>query len=207
LTYRVDIDSIHASLFLLENMVFASENLCSKYSVSTDTEEGSENYYRYFGWLRFILSEQLISVAIKTRVVMDVLASEERIYHEDGEEFGPNVFNLVREVSTRYNLGNFDSPEEELDIRLVCNKILHAEDIFPIQETSPTKSATPFDESTDGAIANYDYWTGVLNLSGHHRGNEWSLNLNVAEFCSALEEFISRIEAEFDLYRIYKHDI
>jgi hypothetical protein len=205
--HRVDIDSIHESIFILLNTVFASRSFCIEHRIKWGEDRGRINYGYYFGWLRYMLSERLLSVAIRTRLLMDVLAAEARFYEEEGETFGKDVFELEREVSSQYDLGVLTPSNGAVTVRTACNKIVHADDIQPVQESCGPGGAQE-QSSLDGDTAcEWVCWNGELMLSGRQAGKSWCLQLNVAQFCHALDEFLDLMENTYDWHHIYKHDI
>ncbi|HYX72828.1 MAG TPA: hypothetical protein VE732_08655, partial [Nitrososphaera sp.] len=74
MSHSVDIDGIHESIFLLQNLGFASRSFCKAHHIHRDSETREDfgwDYYR--GWLKSLVCDLLIQCATKTRIIQDML--------------------------------------------------------------------------------------------------------------------------------------
>ena len=76
--HSINIDGIFESLFLLQNLVYASPSFCDLHKIRWAGEaKGEFDWYYYFGWLKSIVCEHLIQVSIKLRMLEDILKANE----------------------------------------------------------------------------------------------------------------------------------
>ena len=181
----VDIDGIHESLFLLQNLCLASEPFCKLHQIGRYAEQSGEfEWDYYFGWLKSLLCNHMIQCAIKMRILRDLLGE----YDEDVD------FAKIDEDALKgLTIGRFLVGNERLTVREACNKIIHATDV-----TLHWKDISKKDET--------EYWTGVVWLEGTKGRNKWKLELRVGEFCRALFRILSDLEDAVDWYHLYKYD-
>ena len=181
--HRIDIDSLHEEVFVLLNFCYASGTFASRHDLNPLEDEGV-SYQYYLDWLKFLLSEKLISCGIRTRIILDFLKDEDSeidLHKED------------RNICQRHKVGTLSGETIRLTIREICNKVVHADSISPQVRDHESKP-------------NCECWTGRLLLAGRKRNQKWKLDLDLAEFCLALEEFIDFVEGSYDWHRIYKYD-
>ena len=192
--HHIDIDSIHQIVFLILHLCYGSKTFAQAHRIDAMRIEGNINYEYYFGWLKFLLSEKLIEISIKTRIAMDFLSEEDDhidLYEED------------QIISSDYNIGFFIGNDSLVTIRETCNKIVHAISIIPNEEEGDDEH---FLDDENSNKREWEYWNGVLELKGSNRGKEWKFTLHVSDFCLAVEEFICFIEDSFDWSHVYKYD-
>lgn len=183
--HSVDIDGIHESLFLLQNLCSASEPFCRQHRVGRNAEESNEigwNYY--FGWLKSLLCNHLIQCASKLRILQDLLSE-----YDEEIDFTAMDRNALKGLT----IGRFHVGNDRLTVREVCNKIIHATEV-----TLDWKEINGKDET--------EYWSGVVWMEGTKGRNRWKLELCVGEFSIALVRLLSQLEDEIDWHRLYKYD-
>lgn len=202
--HRVDIDSIHQNLFLLLNICYAAQAFAQNHDLeSSDGLEIVDGQY-YFGWLRFTLSDKLIDIAAKTRIILDMVRAEEESYRADGEKFSVDSRALDRKICDQYIIGFFIGADDPVTLRESCNKIIHALDIRPIFEKSDEDHV--LDEESDDK-RDWKYWKGILELRGQKGKDEWCFTLHLGQFCVALEELITQLEHEVDWHSMQGDDL
>jgi hypothetical protein len=192
--HHIDIDSIHQNVFSILHLCYGSKTFAQSHSIDAMKIEGNIHYEYYFGWLKYILSEKLIEISIKTRIAMDFLSDEDDnidLYKED------------KKISSEYNIGFFIGNDNSVTIRETCNKIIHALSIVPNEEEGEDEHF--FDEE-NSKKREWEYWNGVLELKGYNRGKEWNFTLHVSDFCLAVEDFICFLEGSYDWSHVYKYD-
>lgn len=200
MAHRVDIDSIHQNIFVLLNICYAAKAFGQNHDLSSYEEAEPINGPYYVGWLKFTLSEKLIDVAIKTRVILDIVKAEEARYRETGETYDIDSRALDKAITDQYNIGFFVGTDEEVSMREACNKIIHALDIRPILERGNDEHA--LDEESERK-RDWLYWEGTLDLSGKRGKDDWHFTLHVSDFGQALEQFIKQIEYTIDWKSIH----
>ncbi len=200
MAHRVDLDSIHQNVFILLNICYAAKAFAQSHDLSSYEEMDPINGPFYVGWLKFTLSEKLIDLAIKTRILLDLVREEEARYKETGEAYVIDSRALDSEIAEKYNIGFFVGSDNEVSIRESCNKIIHALEIRPILERGDDERV--LDEKSEQK-REWLYWGGVLDLSGTRGKEKWAFTLHVSVFCRALEEFVQQIECSVDWKSIH----
>jgi hypothetical protein len=200
MAHRLDIDSIHQNVVLLLNLCYAAETFGRTHDLSAMEESDPVNGPYYVGWLKFTLSEKLIDVAIKTRILLDIVRAEEKIYKEDGVAYAIDSVALDDEITQQYNIGFFVNSEEKVSIREACNKIVHALEIRPLLEKGEGEHV--LDEESD-VKREWKFWDGSLDLTGSRGKEEWVFTLHISEFCQALDQFVGHIEVNLDWSSIH----
>jgi len=183
--HTLDVDGIHESLFLLQNLSSASEPFCRRHRIGRYAEEsGDFGWDYYFGWLKSLLCNHLIQCATKVRILQDLLKE----YDEDLD-----VAALDKDALKGLEIGRFHIGQDRLTVREVCNKIIHATEI-----TLDWAEISKKDET--------EYWSGVIWLEGAKGRKKWKLELRVSEFCTALSRLLIALEDQVDWYHLYKYD-
>lgn len=200
MAHRVDVDSIHRNVFLLLNLSYAAETFGKTHDLSTYEEADPINGPYYVGWLKFTLSEKLIDIAIKTRILLDIVRAEEQIYKKEGESYVVDSVALDKEITSQYNIGFFVNSDEKVGIREACNKIIHALELRPLLEKGEGEHVLD-EESAEKR--EWLFWDGSLDLTGSKGTNDWIFTLHVSDFCRALDEFIGSIESNLDWKSIH----
>jgi len=200
MAHRVDIDSIHKNIFLLLNISYAAQALAQHHDLSTEDETDVINGPFYVGWLKTTLSELLIDISIKTRILLDIVWAEEKSYLKDGEKYPIDSREMDKRITEQTNIGFFVKGSDEVSIRESCNKIIHALEIIPILERGDDDHVADEESETK---REWLYWSGALDLTGFKGQNEWVFTLHISEFCQALEEFVREIENAVDWRSIH----
>lgn len=172
---------------MLRNLAFASPSLCRTYRIDRcqdpDTPLGWSNY---LGWLKPIVSEVLLEIAIKIRVIEDFLRQE---------EFGAVDFTrLAESVAGKLVLARYLPSQEPIPLRECCNKIIHAVEVS-------LKWISTRDD--DGG---YEYWNGEVALDGSKGKDQWSCELYVVEFTERIDALLVSLEEKVDWHHVYKYD-
>jgi hypothetical protein len=203
MAHRLDIDSIHQNSFLLLNIAYGAKEFAQSHHLSDSSDEDPINGRYYVGWLRFVLSDKLVDTAIKTRIMLDMVRAQEELYKSDDDGEAIDSRKLDKEICSSYNIASA-SDGETPTIRECCNKIIHAIHIQPLYEDG--EDDHHLDEESDKKRG-WKYWSGSMDLSGLKSDEEWHFELHVSEFCTALEELVSRLEETIDWQTIhFGHD-
>lgn len=201
--HRIGIDSIHEELFLLLNLAYAAPSYAQQHPgvFQDDDETGDDEYY--VPWLRYMISEKLLTAATKMRVVMNMLREEQGLYTDCDEDRPFDLQKMERRATGSRSVGAYVRGTGACDIRDCCNRIIHASDVLPV--VSPPRN----DSVNDAANAlnrPVRYWSGGVTLFGEQNGTPWEFTLAVPDFCLVVEEFLSLIESEVDWHRMFKYD-
>ena len=185
--HRIDIDGISQNLFLLKNLAFASQPFCENFRVDRmDDEDKPFGWPYYLGWLKSSVSELLLEVSIKFRVVQDFLKNE---------DFGIAEFKeLERKATPGIVLGRFLPSLSKLPIREACNKIIHATEVRLTWINAKDQEGS------------YEYWNGTVILQGVKGRQGWECELDLINFCIAMERLIAGLSVEVDWDHIYEYD-
>ncbi len=183
--HNVDIDGIHKSLFLLQNLCHASRSFCGTHRIhrDSDAEESLDwNYYR--GWLKFLVCEYLNQCATRLRIIQDML----REHSEDID------FSAIDAASlSGLDIGSFHLGTDTLTLREACNKIIHATDVT-------------LDWTDSDSAEQFEYWTRSLWLYGSKCRNDWKVELKIPALCTALSRLLDALEESTDWHHLYKYD-
>jgi hypothetical protein len=183
--HSVDIDGIHESLFLLQNLCSASAPFCKQHKIGRYAERAVDfGWDYYFGWLKSSLCNHLIQCSIKMRIIQDFLGE----YDKDLDFVA-----LDNDVLKGLRIGQFHAGNDRLTLREACNKIIHATEV-----TLDWKQITKKNET--------EYWSGILWLTGTKGHSRWKLELRVSEFCRALFRLLAELENRVDWHHLYKYD-
>ena len=144
------------------------------------------------------ISRLLLEVAISLRVLDDQMKKM-----DEKSEIRSSYDAAMKEVNRRYNCMMFD----EMNIREVCNKIIHADVVEPhIQESEDGGHeidnfnwlgwSEAVEQSGDRDIPEPDpikwkYLTNNIRLGGKHRGEQWWHLLEVPTFVGAVSELLA----------------
>lgn len=176
MSHLINFDELDGDLFLLQQLVLASENYCAQEMIGSDLDVGNGKFDVYWGWVKGIVSDYLIGCAIKTRIFQDYLSEGENKIELD----------LTKaDLDARKNLkigivheGNF-----EVTLRESCNKIIHAK-----------KSIPSWNKKTiDGTV--FKYWDGSFHLYGSKGNQEWHLELRVGDWAKAMSLYHDRLDS------------
>jgi hypothetical protein len=183
--HSLNTDKVHQSIFILKNLCLASHSFCKKYEISENSENEKEfTWDYYYGWLRVLVSENLLECAVKVRVLQDVVQEEEVSLQE-----------LDKEARIGLDLGSLYGDSNLLTVREACNKVIHATEVsldwIPVDDKSEVDEAPHF-------------WSGVVKLRGKKGKLSWELALNVENFCIALSRFLCALEDKVDWHHAYK---
>lgn len=185
--HRIDIDGIRKEIFILKNLAFASQPFCRTYHVDRCQEDEDRFGWQYYiGWLKASVSEILIEVAIKMRVLEDFLKQDESVSIDFTDLENKALAGLV--------IGRFQPSRAVIPLRKCCNKIIHAVEVSLVWI------------KTDDGEGGYEYWTGDVSLEGTHGKDDWECVIYVIEFCETIESLLSLLDNQVDWYHVYKYD-
>jgi len=178
----VDFDRLHCG----------SENYCSEYAL-TDEEETDKDFgwYHYFGHLKSLVSQILIEASISCRILTDILKK----YSNDSDNKELNVEKWLREAVDKTSIGEVSRGSVTLSLRESFNKLIHA-----------TEISLCYDQQINTEDHLYKFWTGSVELEGHHNGEDWSISIEIMNWTRAVQRFLAIVEKQVDMYHLYKYD-
>lgn len=186
MVFALDFQDIHSKLFLLEQLIHGSWPYC--YSTRDSQNIGGSGDVSW-GWLLYTrhleteVGNYLIECAIKTRMLQDLINKSGRA----------DAFYLDNTASEHLGLGKFDDGSELRGIRDSCNRIVHA-----------TTASLIWTSASDEAGIEFEYWGGMLRLSGEQNAIEWNLSLNVFEWCLAMRSFYDLVDDAVDWMSLWE---
>ncbi len=180
MTHSLDFGSVGEKLFLLRQLSYASREYCKvEELLKGGYPYADDDWNAYGSRLKKLVSGYLIECAAKVRIFEDSIKGKVRPsaprtadkHARDGLDIG-----TVRQ-------GKFD-----LTVRESCNKIIHATNVELAWATGSSKR--PYRRFT--------YWKGKFDLHGEHAGRPWQVELNVANWCEAVDAYIEELWSAAD---------
>ena len=184
--HPVDFQEIENKLFLLGQLCYSSKSYTrhSGLSRGDDPDFVEPDWVRYAGNLASIVGDYTVECAAKTRVAQDFIRRHDA--PADIEMISDNAIENC-------DIGGYESGDNISSIRESCNKLTHATEAKLKWETG----------QNDGE--EYEYWSGIYLLNGEHRGDRWSINLNVDEWAGAMTFYHRRLKNEVNWFDIWEH--
>ena len=96
---------------------------------------------------------------------------------------------LLRQATEGLSIGSF-ADGNPLLLREAFNKVIHATD---------TQLGWTQEEG-------FDWWSGLVNLSGYYKKQDWSVKLDVESYSVAANRLLDSIADKVDWYHFYKYD-
>jgi len=190
MAHVVDFHSLEDDLFILEHLVHGSRGLSEVYRLDRNKlNEGSmwllEHGYDVsnetdFEWLEYsarlhgAVSTRLVSISVKSRILWDAI----RVKFPEVDLADYQV-----RACDRHLIGELTGDKVELNLRETWNKVIHGTKV----ELEWTRLES---EST------FEYWSGVIVLSGEKQGKSWTVRLNTGHWIMAMWNFHSMIEED-----------
>lgn len=170
-------------VFILRHLCHGSRDLCI-----TKPEDKGEDWKDYRQWMKSVVSDHLINLAIKWRILQDSFREANIQINFDG---------LDKAAQQGLNIGNVKGVSGTLSIRKACNKVIHATEIL-LEWKDYTQTSRNQDDQ--------EYWSGALTMLGNKDGQPWEVLLNVDDFSLALSRTVDLID-DVSWEQLYEHDI
>lgn len=174
MSYIINFDELDGKLFLLQQLVLASENYCLQEMMGSNLDEGDGKLDVYWGWIKGIVSDYLIDCAIKTRIFQDYLS-------ENKMELDLTKVDL--DARKNLEIGIIHKGNFELTLRESCNKIIHA------KKSTPSWNEKPISDTI------FKYWNGSFHLYGSKANQNWYLELRVGEWAKAMSIYHDMLDS------------
>lgn len=133
------------------------------YSSASEIEEEK---LEYFDWLEYTVSNNLIEMCTKIRILLDSLDLPGDL------PYSPEVEAYSKFIDTVLVIEG----HAKCSLRECCNKTIHA------------TSFELFKKYSDEGI---HYWSEIVILTGSQYKNQWKIGLNIFKFCRSIQILIS----------------
>ncbi|EEH3380866.1 hypothetical protein GZA99_001579 [Salmonella enterica] len=172
MSHPIDFYAIEEHARIIEQLCCSSENYLQRahsiqqiYPDSMISEFEIEQI-SYNGWLEYSVSNNLISLCTKLRILQDSSNDEwDPSYSPEQEAFEKHE-NMLSIIDGRVNCS----------IRECCNKIIHALNFELTQKT------------TNNEIK---YWDGCIIVSGTQNKKTWKIKIDLFLFCQAVKLYLN----------------
>jgi hypothetical protein len=182
MSHSLDFVGLNERLFHLRHFVAGNKEFSRREQHYQGTRsEPSEDWSNYASRLRYFVSNDLIEIAAKVRVVQDTAASQvSAIWLKD----------LDAEAAALKPIGTVLGGNVQLSLRESCNKIIHAS-TFALVFENARSTVTKY---------NYSFWNGICHLSGEQSKKHWRIALDVYRWADALDYFLEELAGNVDWY-------
>ncbi|WP_369915941.1 hypothetical protein AB8810_06965 [Xanthomonas sp. NCPPB 3005] len=180
MSHSLDFVGLNERLFHLRHFVAGNKEFSRREQHYQGTKsEPSEDWANYASRLRYVISNELIEIAAKVRVVQDTAVSQL-----------PSA--LLREMDQNAispkGIGSVLNGDIALTLRESCNKIIHATTFALVFENA--RSTVP--------RYTYSFWNGICQLSGEQSKRHWRIALNVYRWADSLDCFLEELAGNVD---------
>jgi hypothetical protein len=167
MSHVLNFDELDGHLFILQQLVLASQHYCGQEMIGSDLDIGDGKFDVYWGWIKGTVSEYLIDCAIKTRIFQDYLADGKNTIEVD-------LAQVDLDARKNLQIAIIHEGDFELTLREICNKIIHA------KQSIPSWSEKTREEKV------FKYWNGSFHLHGSKGKQNWHLELRVGDWAKAM---------------------
>ncbi|OOG38602.1 hypothetical protein [Rhodanobacter sp. C05] len=180
MTHSLDFVGLNKKLFLLRHLIAGNKEFSRREQHYQGTQaEPSEDWEKYAARLRYMVSNDLIEVAAKFRVMQDTASLQVS---------AASMRELDRSCLESGSIGTVLEGEVDLTLRESCNKIIHATKFQLIFQNA--RSAVPRHV--------YSYWNGVCQFSGSQARKNWRVALDVYRWADAMDYFLEELSGNVD---------
>lgn len=180
MSHSLDFIGLNERLFVLRHFIAGNKEYSRRArnyrGIRTDVFEDWVNYARR---LRYHVSNDLIDMAAKLRVIQDT--AMEQVSAE-----------IIRELDISCmdgkSLGSVLTGEFDLTLRESCNKIIHATS-FSLTFRDARNTQPPYQ---------YSYWNGICRLEGSRGKRLWRMELDVYKWADAIDWFLEELSGNVD---------
>jgi hypothetical protein len=180
MSHSLDFVGLDKKLFFLRHLIAGNKEFSRREQHYQGTKsDRNEEWDHYAARLRYIVSNELIEIAAKLRVIQDTAVSQvspDYLRDLDAECLGNKGVGAVL-------VGNFS-----LTLRESCNKIIHANTFELIFQNA--RSTIPRHV--------YTHWNGICQLAGNHLKKQWRIALDVYRWSDAMDYFLQELAGNVD---------
>ena len=180
MSHSLDFVGLNERLFLLRHLIAGNKEFSRRQQHYQGTKSDAfEDWDNYAGRLRYLVSNDLIEIAAKLRVIQDTAA----------EQVSANILReLDIECMNGKSIGTVLGGDVTLTLRESCNKIIHATSFNLVFQNA--RSTVPRHL--------YTYWNGICQLAGSHSGRPWRIALDVYRWADAMDWFLEELSGNVD---------
>lgn len=180
MTHSLDFGGLNQRLFLLRHLIAGNKEFSRREQHYQGTQsDPSEDWDRYAARLRHMISNDLIEIAAKFRVLQDTASMQ----------VSPTALrDLDRRCLKKRPIGTVLEGDVDLTLRESCNKIIHANNFKLIFQNA--RSAVPRHV--------YSYWNGICQFSGSQSKKHWRVALDVYRWAEAMDCFLEELSGNVD---------
>jgi hypothetical protein len=180
MSHSLDFVGLNEKLFLLRHVIAGNKEFSRREQQYQGTQStSSEDWDNYAGRLRYFVSNDLIEIAAKFRVIQDTVISQ-----VDADY----LRTLDAQCIKRKSIGMVLAGDVALTLRESCNKIIHANTFNLVFQNA--RSTVPRHV--------YSYWNGICQLSGTHSKKHWRVALDVYRWADAMDCFLDDLASNVD---------
>lgn len=172
MSHSLDFVGLNEKLFLLRHFIAGNKEFSRRESQYQGTQANpSHEWEEYADRLRYIVSNDLIEIAAKFRVIQDAAV---------GQVDAEYLQDLDSACTGSKAIGTVLEGEVVLSLREACNKVIHAKNFELVFQNA--RSAQPRHL--------YSYWNGICRLSGSHSRKNWRVALDVYRWADVMDYFL-----------------
>jgi len=180
MSHSLDFVGLNQKLFLLRHFIAGNKEFSRREQHYQGTQSSpSEDWGNYAGRLRHIVSNDLIEIAAKFRVIQDTVVSQVSSDY---------LRTLDTECMRGKGIGTVLTGDVTLTLRESCNKIIHANNFNLIFQNA--RSTVPSHL--------YTHWNGICQLAGTHSKRQWRVALDVYRWADAMDYFLEDLAGNVD---------
>jgi hypothetical protein len=180
MTHSLDFVGLNKKLFLLRHLITGNKEFSRREQQYQGTQaDPSEDWDQHAARLRYMVSNDLIEIAAKFRVMQDIASMQLS---------SASLRELDRSCLGRKGIGTVLEGEVQLTLRESCNKIIHASKFQLIFQNA--RSVVPSHL--------YSYWNGICQFSGSQAKKHWRIALDVYRWADAMGCFLEELADNVD---------
>jgi hypothetical protein len=177
MSHSLDFVGLNEKLFLLRHFIAGNKEFSRREQHYQGTQSfPSKDWDNYARRLRYVVSNDLIEIAAKLRVIQDTVASQVPAEY---------LQNLDIKCMNGKSVGTVLAGNAPLTLRESCNKVIHAASFSLVFENA--RSSVP--------RYVYSYWNGICQLAGTHSKKDWRIALDVYRWADAMDNFLEDLAA------------
>ncbi|QGS48952.1 hypothetical protein [Shewanella putrefaciens] len=185
MSHMFDIAELRQKIFLVQNLIHASEPFVKKHCIGVKQYEELYDRSSYLVMLKSMISSSVVEISIKLRSLDDSMKCNDKSYSID---HSPKDFVLCI------------CGDKEVSFRESCNKIIHADGFYlDIQ-------------SSNSCHEDLQWWGGFIRVQGFKFQNQkneqkWEYLVSLYDWCNEALRFINKIEPKAISIQVQSEDV
>lgn len=173
MSHAIDIDGIQEKLFVIRHLCHGTEKYCIRDKIQTELDLSIDFFDGYWGKLKVLLSNNLIEIAAKVRMIEEFC---------NAQGYSDLLKELEDEAIGKRKLGSVSKGKFRLTLREAANKIIHS-----------THAEVNF-KNFSYLNTQYLCWDGAYEMHGKHGQKEWTVVLDIESWAICLSNFLRLLE-------------